>query len=67
MRAEHPHTELTTTIVVPFASASCASTSSGVRISVTPSRVRSCRIGADETLVVHLLGKSHIQKSQREL
>src|SRR5688500_266742 len=45
LRAAQPHIELTTTSVVPFASLSRLSTSSGVRISSTPRRVSSCRMG----------------------
>ena len=45
-RAEQPHTEFTTTSVVPPASLSAASTASGVRSSVKPIPVSSARIGA---------------------
>src|SRR5687768_17982971 len=45
LRAAQPHIELTTTSVVPVASLSFASTSSGVRSSSTPRRVSSCRMG----------------------
>ena len=45
LRAAQPHTEFTTTSVVPFACMSFASTSAGVRISSTPSFVSSWRMG----------------------
>src|SRR5262249_8421045 len=41
----HPQTELTTTITVPCAPVTAASTSSGVRASLMPRRVRSSLIG----------------------
>src|SRR6185312_15303581 len=46
--AAHPHTEFTTTIVVP-GWASAASTSSAVRVSLIPARVNSSRIGMTMT------------------
>ena len=65
MRAEQPHTEFTTTSVVPFASLSCSSTSSGVRISIDAEAGEILAHRRDETLVVHLLGKSHKSLSLR--
>src|SRR5579883_135739 len=46
LRAAHPHTEFTTTSVVPGVCSSAASTASGVRNSSIPRRVNSWRIGA---------------------
>ena len=43
--AAQPQTELTTTISVPFVFRMASSTCSGVRVSSTPSRVRSSRMG----------------------
>src|SRR5262245_13303298 len=43
--AAHPQIEFTTTITVPFVLRTTASTSSDVRVSSTPKRVRSSRIG----------------------
>jgi hypothetical protein len=43
--AAQPQTELTTTSSVPFASLMACSTCSGVRVSSTPIRVKSSRIG----------------------
>ena len=45
LAAAHPHTEFTTSIVVPSRVPRAASTSSAVRSSSTPRRVSSSRIG----------------------
>src|SRR5262249_45390750 len=43
--AAHPQIEFTTTITVPSVFRTTVSTSSGVRVSCTPKRVRSSRMG----------------------
>jgi hypothetical protein len=46
LAAAQPHTELTTTKVVPLESARYLSTSAAVRVSLMPSSVSSLRMGA---------------------
>src|SRR6478735_2153218 len=71
LRAAHPHTEFTTTSVVPAVSFSRASTSAGVRSSSTPSRVSSCRIGVTKRssyiiLLTSLMDSVRLLAHQRE-